>query len=101
ARFVGEAVAVVLAESRYAAEDARALVDVSWEPLASVQDPAAPGEARVHDDIPDNLAGRVTLSHGGVDAALGAAPRRASLSMSIGRGGGQPMETRGLVAEYN
>jgi carbon-monoxide dehydrogenase large subunit len=32
ARFVGEAVAVVLAESRYAAEDARALVDVSWEP---------------------------------------------------------------------
>src|SRR5947207_11855256 len=33
ARFVGEAVAVVLAESRYAAEDARTLIDVSWEPL--------------------------------------------------------------------
>src|SRR5262245_34953613 len=54
ARFVGEAVAVVLAESRYAAEDARELVDVSWEPLPSVQDPTAPGAARVHDDIPDN-----------------------------------------------
>src|SRR5207237_8185517 len=33
--------------------------------------------------------------------ALAAAPRRARLSLSIGRAGGQPMETRGLVAEYN
>src|SRR5437773_7409650 len=40
ARFVGEAVAVVLAESRYAAEDARAPIDVSWGPRASVQDAA-------------------------------------------------------------
>src|SRR5205823_12241737 len=73
ARFVGEAVAVVLAESRYAAEDARARIDVSWEPLASVQDPSEPGDARVHDDIHDNLAGRVTLSRGAVAAALAAA----------------------------
>src|SRR6059058_4619255 len=101
ARFVGEAVAVVLAESHYAAEDARALIDVSWEPLPSVQDPTAPGGARVHDDIRDNLAGRVTLSRGDVASALAAAPRRARLSLSIGRTGGQPMETRGLVAEYN
>jgi len=54
ARFVGEAVAVVVAESRDAAEDARALIDVAWEPLPSVQEPTAPGAARVHDDIPDN-----------------------------------------------
>ncbi|HEX3179102.1 MAG TPA: xanthine dehydrogenase family protein molybdopterin-binding subunit [Methylomirabilota bacterium] len=99
--FVGEAVAVVLAESRQAAADARALIDVSWEPLPAVQDPTAPGEARVHDDIPDNLAGRVTLSRGDVAAALAAAPRRAQLRLAIGRAGGQPMETRGLVAEYN
>src|SRR5262245_50617276 len=92
ARFVGEAVAVVLAESRYTAEDARGLIDVSWEPLPL---------DRVHDDTPDNLAGRVTLSRGDVTAALAAAPRRARLSLSIGRAGGQPMETRGLVAEYN
>src|SRR5881397_4145425 len=101
ARFVGEAVAVVLAESRYGAEDARTLIDVSWEPLPSVQDPTAPGDARVHDDIPDNLAGRVTLARGDVASALKTAPRRASLTLSIGRAGGQPMETRGLVAEYN
>ena len=101
ARFVGEAVAVVVAESRNAAEDGRAQIDVDWEPLPSVQDPTAPGLARVHEDIPDNLAGRVTLSRGQVATALDAAPRRASLTLRIGRAGGQPMETRGLVAEYN
>jgi CO/xanthine dehydrogenase Mo-binding subunit len=101
ARFVGEAVAVVVAESRYAAEDARALVDVAWEPLPPVPEPSAPGPARVHDDVPDNLAGRVTLAHGEVAAALQAAPRRARLTLRIGRAGGQPMETRGVVAEYS
>ena len=100
-RFVGEAVAVVVADSRHAAEDARTLIDVAWEPLPSVQEPTAPGPARVHDDVSDNLAGRVTLSRGDVTAALKAAPRRASVTLSIGRAGGQPMETRGLVAEYN
>jgi len=101
ARFVGEAVAAVVAESRSAAEDARERIDVAWEPLPSVQEPTAPGPARVHDDIRDNVAGRVTLARGDVTAALETSPRRASLSLSIGRGGGQPMETRGLVAEYN
>jgi len=101
ARFVGEAVAVVVAESRYAAEDARELIDVAWEPLPSVQEPTAPGPARVHDDIPDNLAGRVSLTRGDVATALSAASHRARLTLSIGRAGGQPMETRGIVAEYN
>src|SRR5207248_7720156 len=101
ARFVGEAVAVVLADTRYAAEDARALIEVAYEPLPSVQEPTAPGSARVHDDIAGNLAGRLTLSRGDVTTALAAAPRRASLRLTIGRAGGQPMETRGLIAEYN
>jgi aerobic carbon-monoxide dehydrogenase large subunit len=101
ARFVGEAVAAVVAESRYAAEDARALIEVDWQPLPSVQDPPTPGPARVHDDVADNVAGRVTLSRGDVTAALAAAPRRARLRLHVGRAGGQPMETRGLVAEYS
>src|SRR5947207_3875475 len=101
ARFVGEAVAVVLADTRYAAEDARALVDVAYEPLPSVQEPTAPGSALVHDDIAGNLAGRLTLSRGDVEAALRAAPRVVTERLRIGRAGGQPMETRGLAAEYS
>jgi aerobic carbon-monoxide dehydrogenase large subunit len=100
-RFVGEAVAVVLADSRHAAEDARTLVDVEYDVLSSVQDPTRPGSACVHDDVPDNLAGRVTLARGDATAALQAAPRRATMTLTIGRAGGQPMETRGLVAEWN
>jgi carbon-monoxide dehydrogenase large subunit len=101
ARFVGEAVAVVLAASRYAAEDARERIEVAYAPLPSVQDPGDPGPARVHDDIPDNLAGRVTLARGDVEAALRAAPCVAGTRLVIGRGGGQPIETRGVVAEYS
>jgi carbon-monoxide dehydrogenase large subunit len=99
-RFVGEPVAAVLAESRYAAEDARDLLEVEYEPRASAQT-LVPGAPAVHDEIPDNVAGRVTLCRGDVDAALSAAPRVASLRLRIGRGGGQPMETRGIVAEWN
>src|SRR5438094_4393066 len=100
-RFVGEAVAVVLAESRYAAEDALERIRVAYEPLPSVQDPSARGNALVHDDVADNLAGRVTLARGDVEAALRGAPRVVSERLVIGRAGGQPMETRGLAAEYS
>jgi aerobic carbon-monoxide dehydrogenase large subunit len=100
-RFVGEPVAVVVASSRYTAEDARELIDVEWEPLASMQDPTAPGCATVHDDIPDNVAGRVTLARGDVERALLASPRVARERLVISRGGGQPMEPRGLVADWN
>ena len=63
--------------------------------------PLAPGAPAVHDDVPDNLAGRVTLARGDVEAALRAAPRVVQVTLGIGRGGGQPMETRGLVADWN
>ena len=100
ARFVGEPVAAVVAESRYAAEDARELLEVEYEPLPSAQT-LVPGAPAVHEDVADNLAGRVSLTHGDVEAALRAAPRVASVRLRIGRGGGQPMETRGLVADWN
>ena len=58
-RFVGEAVAAVVADSRYAAEDARDLLEVDYEVLPSAQT-LTPGAPAVHDDVPDNLAGRVT-----------------------------------------
>jgi carbon-monoxide dehydrogenase large subunit len=100
-RFVGEAVAVVVAESRYAAEDARERIRVDWDPRPSAQDPTAPATVLVHDDIAANLAGRVRLARGDAETALGAAPRIARERLTIGRAGGQPMETRGVVAEWS
>jgi len=66
-----------------------------------VQDPLERGRGTVHDDVPDNLAGRVTLATGDCAAALRAAPRRFAERLVVGRGGGQPMEPRGLLADYS
>src|SRR5207253_21341 len=56
---VGQAVAFIVAESRYLAEDAAELVEVDYEPLPVIVDlerAAAPDSPRVHEDLPDNVA---------------------------------------------
>src|SRR5438034_9332154 len=61
-RYAGEAVAFVVAEDRYLAEDAAELVEVDYEPLPAVVTPEAGAEARhlVHDDVPGNVAAEMT-----------------------------------------
>ena len=101
ARFVGEAVAAVVADSRYAAEDARELIEVEYEPLASAQTLAA-GRARRPRRHPRQRGRPGDARPAGTSRPRCArAPRVASLALRIGRGGGQPMETRGLVADWN
>src|SRR5438270_7308604 len=57
-RYAGEAVAFVVAESRYVAEDAAELVEVDYEPLPAVITPetALAADHLVHDDVPGNVA---------------------------------------------
>ncbi|MGH2403019.1 MAG: xanthine dehydrogenase family protein molybdopterin-binding subunit [bacterium] len=58
-RHVGECVAVVVAESRYAARDAAELVDVAYESLPAIVDQekaTKPGAPQVHEDVPNNLS---------------------------------------------
>ncbi len=72
-RYVGDIVAVVVAESRYAAEDALELVDVGYEPLPAVTDPeaaAAEGAPQLHDEIAGNQAFHWQVAGGDVDAAF-------------------------------
>jgi len=76
-RYVGEAVAAVVAVDRYAAEDGAALVDVSWDPLPAVvdaEDALRPDAPRLHDGWPDNIMMRTRGGGGEVAAALAAAP---------------------------
>src|SRR5439155_805769 len=68
-RHVGEAVAVIVAESRYAAEDAAQLVGLDLDPLPPVVDPEAalrPGAPIVHDKFHTNLIGAFTIVKGHV-----------------------------------
>ncbi|MDR7535701.1 MAG: molybdopterin-dependent oxidoreductase, partial [Armatimonadota bacterium] len=72
-RYVGEGVAVVLAESRYAARDAADLVEVAYEPLPAVVDQekaAQAGAPQLHDDVPGNLAFTWKVAGGDVEAAF-------------------------------
>jgi CO/xanthine dehydrogenase Mo-binding subunit len=75
-RHVGEPVAVVVAESRYVAEDALDDIAVEYEPLPAVVDlerGLAPGSACVHDDVFGNVAARVHQKKGDYDDARRAA----------------------------
>jgi carbon-monoxide dehydrogenase large subunit len=103
-RYVGEAVAVVVATSRYLAEDARDLVDVTYDPLRAVGTATAalaPGAALVHEQAGDNVAAHVTQRCGDVDAALASADHTLTETFRMVRGGGHSMEGRGLVARWD
>ena len=72
-RYVGDAVAVVVAENRYQAQDALDLIDVQYDPLSVVIDPQKamePGAPQVHADAPNNQAFHWVLSAGDVDTAF-------------------------------
>jgi CO/xanthine dehydrogenase Mo-binding subunit len=102
-RYVGEAVAMVVAESRYLAEDAAALVAVDYDELQAVVDLATAdqGPARVHDDVEGNLAGTVEDAVGDAAGVLASAPLVERLRLSLERSCASPMETRGVLADWD
>ena len=72
-RYVGDIVAVVVAEDRYLAEDALELIEVDYEALPAVTDPeaaAADGAPQLHEEIPGNQAFHWTVAGGDIDAAF-------------------------------
>lgn len=100
-RHVGEAFAVVVAESRYAAEDAAALVEAEFEPLPAVVDPEEalkPGSAIVHEQFGTNLIAEMAVAKGDADGALRRAPHRLQRRFHHHRYAALPIECRGVVA---
>jgi aerobic carbon-monoxide dehydrogenase large subunit len=99
--FVGDPVALVIAESRYLAEDAAALVDVDYEPLPAVSDCVKafePGAPLAHSDASSNLAAHILLNVGDADSAFAKAAHVFRERIFQHRGGPFFMECRGLVA---
>src|SRR5712691_3271943 len=102
--FVGEAVAVVIAHTRYIAEDAAALVAVDYKPLPAVSDcrqALAPGAPCAHRARPSNLLTEFQQAYGDVAQAFARAPHRASVSLKQHRGGAHSIEGRGALAAYD
>jgi len=102
-RHVGEAVAFVVAESRYLAEDALDLIDVDYEPLTPVVDleqAARDGAPLVHEDIGTNVCAHYTQRVGDTDAAFARGPRVFTERFVVDRGTAAPMECRAVVAQW-
>ncbi|WP_422000674.1 xanthine dehydrogenase family protein molybdopterin-binding subunit [Reyranella sp.] len=103
-RHVGEAVALVVAETRDQALDAAERVTVDIEPLDAVVDAEAalaPGAAILHEEFATNLIGEFTAEKGAVAAALAAAPHRLRRRFHTHRYAGLPIECRGVVGAYD
>lgn len=103
-RHVGEAVAMVVAESRYIAEDAAADVMVDYEPLPVVVDlqEALSDEAPlVHDDVPQNVGAHVIQTKGDYMRARAQAAHVLKRRFWYDRGTAAAMENRGIVAQWD
>ena len=100
-RFVGEQVAVVVAEDRYIVEDAVELVQVEYEVLPSVVDveeAKQPGAPQVHDHIPNNIIFKGEFATPNFDREHTAGKHTLSERFRTGRVAGVPMEPRGCLA---
>jgi carbon-monoxide dehydrogenase large subunit len=101
--YVGEAIALVVADSRYVAEDAVALIklDIEELPVASdCRDAYAPDAPLTHIDKKNNVLTTFAQSYGDAAAAVKTAPHHLELSLKQHRGGAHPIECRGVVAHY-
>ncbi len=103
-RYVGEPVAIAVASDRYVAEDALDLIEVEYRQRPAVVDPEAtlaPDAPLLHEAVGSNLASERLFTYGDPDAAFAAAPHRFSVNTRYPRNTGSPMETYGVVAEYD
>jgi len=103
-RHVGEAIAVIVADSRYAAEDAAALAIVELDPLPAVVDAEAalaPDAPIIHDHLKTNLLGAFSIAKGDAGSALAGAPRRLRRRFYHHRYAAMPIECRGVAALYD
>jgi len=103
-RHVGEPLAVVIAESRQVAEDALADIAVDIEPLPAVVDLERALDAAsssVHDDVRQNVAAHVRQTKGNYAVALGEAAHVVRRRFVYDRGASSPIETRGIVANWD
>ena len=100
-RYVGEPIAMVVAEDAYRARDAVELIAVDYEPLPAVVDvePAlAPGAPLLHDDLGTNVAAEWRQRVGDPDVAFRTAEVVVRTRFRLSRGGAHPLEPRALVA---
>ncbi len=103
-RHVGEAVAIVIAQTRAQAEDAAELVTVDYDTLPAVVDPFAAlekGSPLVHESLKTNEIGWFHVNKGETPKVLASAKRKIKRTFSHHRYAAMPMECRGVAASWD
>jgi aerobic carbon-monoxide dehydrogenase large subunit len=103
-RHVGEPLAIVIAQSRYIAEDALADITVDLDPLPAVVDlekALDDAAGRVHDDVRGNIAAHVRQNRGNYAEARSRAEHVISRRFRYDHGASMPIETRGIVVNWD
>lgn len=103
-RYVGEPVAIVVASDRYRAEDAVDLIEVDYRTRPAVVDPLAaiaPDAPLLHEGFPGNVASDRRFRYGDPERAFASAAHRISIDIRYPRNSCTPIETYGVVADYD
>ncbi|PWU24728.1 MAG: dehydrogenase, partial [Candidatus Rokuibacteriota bacterium] len=103
-RYCGEAIAVAIADTRYAAEDAVECISAAYEPLEPVTDASratTPGSPRVHDSIAENVILSRRFRQGDVAVAFAGAPVVVSDRFRLHRHAAVAIENRACLADYD
>ena len=98
---VGEAICMIVADTRAEAEDAAEAIEIDFEPLAVMadcRDALASGAPTAHRHLPHNRLARFNFEYGDVDEAFFSAAHTVSGSYEVHRGGSHSMEGRGVLA---
>ena len=101
--YVGETVAIVVADDRYIAEDAAALVEVDYDPLpamADVRKAVQPGAPTVRRELASNIVAAYKVGFGDAEAAFAKAVHVFREDLWQHRGAAHSIEGRGVLAEY-
>lgn len=103
-RYVGEPVAVVLADSRYLAEDALDSIKVDYRPLPpvmTIEQAMDPTSEVLHPGAGSNIVNTRTFDYGNADEAFDGAEHRVSITVNFPRNSCTPMECFVVIAEYD
>ena len=103
-RYVGEPVAVIVADSRYIAEDALDMIEVEYEPLPVVMDiekAAEPDAPVLHDNIGSNIYSHRFFQYGDMQKAYEEADLVVKGKFLFPKYGSTPIETYAVIASYN
>jgi carbon-monoxide dehydrogenase large subunit len=104
ATYVGEPIAMVIADSRHEAEDAAALVEIDYDILPAVlneTEALKPDAPLARLDVPDNLVAQQHILYGDIQKAFAQPALTFSERFNVHKGGGHSMEPRGLLVQFD